>query len=219
MTLPASDHLNRRRVLKSLAAIPVIPALQGATATQAQTAAKAPGSSHSDRHRIGAGRVDDPAYEGCERAAAQGLRKRLRVGHNASPTRLDASAVRPHFRPRQDLRRRSRRVPQGEATRMEIRARRLEPNAGSSASRPAGRQEQGSITRPSDAYVLRANQIETCHLVGSSATQQAAIQTRRGQGAGFQNRGAGRVRDQPGRQSETAPGKHIDIYCDFASEV
>jgi len=41
MTLPASDHLNRRRILKSLTAIPVIHALQGATATQAQTAAKA----------------------------------------------------------------------------------------------------------------------------------------------------------------------------------
>jgi hypothetical protein len=42
MTLPASDHLSRRRVLGSLAAIPVIQALQGATATQAQTTAIAP---------------------------------------------------------------------------------------------------------------------------------------------------------------------------------
>jgi hypothetical protein len=42
MTLPASDHLSRRRVFGSLAAIPVIKALQGATAVQAQTSAKAP---------------------------------------------------------------------------------------------------------------------------------------------------------------------------------
>jgi hypothetical protein len=42
MTLPASDHLSRRRVLGFLAAIPAIRALQGATATQAQTAAVAP---------------------------------------------------------------------------------------------------------------------------------------------------------------------------------
>ncbi|HUN40402.1 MAG TPA: hypothetical protein VMU81_08945 [Acetobacteraceae bacterium] len=42
MTLPASDHLSRRHVLGSLAAIPVIQALQGATATQAQTTAIAP---------------------------------------------------------------------------------------------------------------------------------------------------------------------------------
>ena len=42
MTLPASDHLSRRRVLGSLAAIPAIQALQGATATQAQTTAIVP---------------------------------------------------------------------------------------------------------------------------------------------------------------------------------
>ena len=42
MTSPASDHLSRRRVLGSLAAMPAIQALQGATATQAQTAAVAP---------------------------------------------------------------------------------------------------------------------------------------------------------------------------------
>ena len=42
MTLPTSDHLSRRRILGSLAVIPVIQALQGATATQAQTTAIAP---------------------------------------------------------------------------------------------------------------------------------------------------------------------------------
>ncbi len=42
MTLPAYDHPSRRRVLGSLAAIPVIQALQGATATPAQTTAIAP---------------------------------------------------------------------------------------------------------------------------------------------------------------------------------
>jgi hypothetical protein len=42
LTPPASDHLSRRRVLRSLAAIPVIQAFQGATATQAQTTAIAP---------------------------------------------------------------------------------------------------------------------------------------------------------------------------------
>jgi hypothetical protein len=41
MTSPTSDHLSRRRVLGSLAAIPAIQALQGAPATQAQTAAMA----------------------------------------------------------------------------------------------------------------------------------------------------------------------------------
>jgi hypothetical protein len=43
MTLPDSNHLSRRRVLGPLAAIPVIQALQGAAATQAQTTAIAPG--------------------------------------------------------------------------------------------------------------------------------------------------------------------------------